>query len=86
MVQASLTWHLDLLVIAKMGRQQNKPQRKEKEESPRKKLNKTEATNMSEKEFRVMITQFINLMKEKINKLCKNQEEVKSGRAINKNK
>ncbi|KAK1337271.1 hypothetical protein QTO34_001896 [Cnephaeus nilssonii] len=40
---------------------------------------------MTEKEFRVMVVEFIQRMDEKINNLCKNQEEMKSDIATIKN-
>ncbi|KAK1327462.1 hypothetical protein QTO34_012964 [Cnephaeus nilssonii] len=40
---------------------------------------------MTEKEFRVMVVEFIHQMDEKINNLCKNQEEMKSDIATIKN-
>ncbi|KAK1346719.1 hypothetical protein QTO34_000579, partial [Cnephaeus nilssonii] len=40
---------------------------------------------MTEKEFRVMVVEFIHRMDEKINNLCKNQEEMKSDIATIKN-
>ncbi|KAK1327703.1 hypothetical protein QTO34_012848 [Cnephaeus nilssonii] len=40
---------------------------------------------MTEKEFRVMVIKFIHRMDEKINNLCKNQEEMKSDIATIKN-
>jgi len=67
-----------------MGKRNN-TQRKENVESPRKEINETEACNMTEKEFRVMVMEFIHRMDEKINNLCKNQEEMKSDIATIKN-
>ncbi|KAK1346554.1 LOW QUALITY PROTEIN: hypothetical protein QTO34_000411 [Cnephaeus nilssonii] len=67
-----------------MGKQNNS-QRKENVESPRKEISETEACNMTEKEFRVMVVEFIHRMDEKINNLCKNQEEMESDRATIKN-
>lgn len=61
-----------------MGRQRNNPQRKENETSPEKELNEMEACNLSEKELRIRVIQFINWRDEKINNLCKNQEKIKS--------
>lgn len=49
------TWNLYPSVRGKMGRQKNNSQRKEKEYSPEKKLNETEACNMSQKELRIRI-------------------------------
>ncbi|KAK1336335.1 hypothetical protein QTO34_004141 [Cnephaeus nilssonii] len=67
-----------------MGKR-NISQRKENVESPRKEISETEACNMTEKEFRVMVVEFIHRMDEKINNLCKNQEEMKSDIATIKN-
>ncbi|KAK1338661.1 hypothetical protein QTO34_019316 [Cnephaeus nilssonii] len=67
-----------------MGKRNNS-QRKENMESPRKEISETEACNMTEKEFRVMVMEFIHWMDEKINNLCKNQEEIKSDIATIKN-
>nr|KAF6360038.1 hypothetical protein mMyoMyo1_010996 [Myotis myotis] len=79
------TWSPDLSMIAKMGRQRNNLQRKEKADCQEKKLNEIETCNMSEKEFRVMVIEFINQMDEKINNLYKNREELKNGIATIKN-
>ncbi|KAK1332441.1 hypothetical protein QTO34_007118 [Cnephaeus nilssonii] len=59
-----------------MGKRNNS-QRKENVESPRKEISKTEACNMTEKEFRIMVVEFIHQMDEKINNSCKNQEQMK---------
>ncbi|KAK1334494.1 hypothetical protein QTO34_005500 [Cnephaeus nilssonii] len=67
-----------------MGKRNNS-QRKENVESPRKEISENEACNMTEKEFRVMVMEFIHRMDEKINNLCKNQEEIKSDIATIKN-
>ncbi|KAK1346821.1 hypothetical protein QTO34_000681 [Cnephaeus nilssonii] len=67
-----------------MGKRNNS-QRKENVESPRKEISESEACNMTEKEFRVMVMEFIHRMDEKINNLCKNQEEMKSDIATIKN-
>ena len=40
---------------------------------------------MTEKEYRVMVIPFINCMDEKINNLCKIQEEIKNEIALIKN-
>ncbi|KAK1346723.1 hypothetical protein QTO34_000583 [Cnephaeus nilssonii] len=63
----------------------NNSQRKENVESPRKEISETEACNMTEKEFRIMVVEFIHQMDEKINNLCKNQEEMKSDIATIRN-
>ena len=44
-----------------MGRQRNNPQTREKEDSPEKKLNKVEGSNVSDMKFKVMI---ISMLKE----------------------
>nr|KAF6369254.1 hypothetical protein mMyoMyo1_010632 [Myotis myotis] len=66
-------------------KRRNNTQRKDNEESPRKEINEVEACNMTEKEFRIMVVQFIHRMDGKINNLCKNQEEMKSDIATIKN-
>ena len=61
-----------------MGIQKINCQREEKEEVTERELNEKEAFNISKKEFRIRILQFTNWVDEKINNLCKNQEEIKS--------
>lgn len=55
-VSGSYNSAFELLLIARMWIQQNNPQRKEKEESPKKEVNEMEACNMSggKKDCRVM--------------------------------
>ena len=48
-----------------MGRQRNKPQRKEQENSPEEELDEMEASNLSNREFRSMIIRILNSMKKK---------------------
>ena len=50
-----------------MGRQRNRPQMKEQENSPEE-LDEMEANNLSDKEFRVMIISILNSMKKDIEK------------------
>ena len=76
----------------KMGRQRNNPQSKGKEESPERVLNETEASTISDIEFKVMVIRvlkalsenykgisgnYIN-MKNDIETMNKNQEEMKN--------
>ena len=63
----------------------NNTQWKDNEESPRKDIKEVEACKMTEKEFRIMVVQFIHQMDEKINNLCKNQKEMKNDIAKIKN-
>ena len=48
-----------------MGRQRNRPQVKEKENSPEEELNEMEASNLSDMEFKVMIKRMFNSMKKR---------------------
>ncbi|KAK1346576.1 hypothetical protein QTO34_000433 [Cnephaeus nilssonii] len=84
MAQVHANGILSFLVIARMGKRNNL-QRKENVESPRKEISETEGGNMTKKEFTVMVVEFIHRMDEKINNLCKNQEEMKSDIATIKN-
>ena len=61
-----------------MRRQRNKVQMKEQENSPEQKLDEKEATNLSDKEFIVMIIRIINNMKKDIEIIKKNQSEIKN--------
>ena len=61
-----------------MGRQRNRPQKKGQENSPEQKLDEKEATNLSDKEFIVMIIRIINNMKKDIEIIKKNQSEIKN--------
>ena len=49
-----------------MGRQRNRPQIKEQENSPEEELDEMEASNLSDREFRVMIIRILNSMKKDI--------------------
>ena len=46
-----------------MGRHRNRPQMKEQENSPEEELNKMEASNLSDREFRVIIIRILNSIK-----------------------
>ena len=46
-----------------MGRQSNKPQMKEQENSPEEELDEMEANNLSDRKFRVMIIRILNSIK-----------------------
>ena len=46
-----------------MERQRNRPQRKEPENFPEEKLDKMEASNLSDRKFRVMIIRILNNIK-----------------------
>ena len=48
-----------------MGRQRNRPQMKEQENSPEEELDEMEASNLSNREFRSMIIRILNSMKKK---------------------
>ena len=48
-----------------MGRQRNKPQMKEQENSPGEQMHEMEARNLSDGEFRVMIIRILNSMKKR---------------------
>ena len=58
-----------------MGRQRNRPQMKE--EISAKELDEMEASNLSDREFRVMITRILNSMKKDIETIKKDQTEKK---------
>ena len=55
-----------------MGRQRNRPQMKEQENSPEE-LDEMEASNLSDREFRVMIIRVLNSMKKDIETIKKDQ-------------
>ena len=59
-----------------MGRQRNTPQMKEKENSPEGKLDEMGASNLSDREFRVMIIKIFNSMKKDIEIIKKDQSEI----------
>ncbi|KAK1346697.1 hypothetical protein QTO34_000557 [Cnephaeus nilssonii] len=68
-----------------MGRQRNSSHKKEKQASPEKEVNKLEASNLSEKEFREMVIRWLKRMEEKIDNMSKNQEEMKKNQEEMKN-
>ena len=59
-----------------MGRQRNRPQMKEQENSPEE-LDEMEASNLSNIRFRVMIIRILNGMKKDIETIKKGQSEIK---------
>ena len=48
-----------------MGRQRSRSQIKEQRNSPEKELNEVEASNLSDRDFRVMIIRTLNSMKKR---------------------
>ena len=52
-----------------MGRQRNKLQSKGKEESPERVLNETEASNLSDTEFKIMIIRMLKELSENYKEL-----------------
>ena len=61
---------------AKVGRQRNRPQMKEQENSPEEELDEMEASNLSDREFGVMIIKILSSMKKDRNHK-KDQSEIK---------
>ena len=61
-----------------MRKQRNRPQVKEKENTPEEEFNKMESSNLSDNEFRVMILKILNSMKKDIESIKKDQPEIKS--------
>ena len=61
-----------------MGRQRNRSQMKEQNNSPEEELEEMEARNLSDREFRVMIIRILNGMKKGIETIKKNQTEIKN--------
>ena len=62
-----------------MGRQRNRPQMKEQESSPEEELDEMEASNFSDREFRVMIIRILKSMKKGIGTIKrKDQSEIKN--------
>ena len=59
-----------------MGRQRNKPQRKEQENSPEKELNEKEASDPSDIEFKVIIIKMLDNMKKDTETIKKDQSEI----------
>ena len=56
-----------------MGRQRNRPQRKEQENFPEEELNEREASNLSDIEFRVMIVRILKGLKKDTEMIKKDQ-------------
>ena len=61
-----------------MGRQRNRYQMKEAENSPKEELDEMEASNLSDREFRVMIIRVLNSVKKDIVTIRKDQSETKN--------
>ena len=61
-----------------MGRQGNRSQIKEQENSSEEELCKIEASNLLDKELRVMIIRILNSMKKDIEIIKKDQSEIKN--------
>ena len=60
-----------------MGRQRNRPQMKELENTPEK-LDEMEANHLSDREFRAMIIRIISSMEKDIEIIKKDQSEIKN--------
>ncbi|KAK1338329.1 hypothetical protein QTO34_001444, partial [Cnephaeus nilssonii] len=58
---------------------------KEQQASPEKEVNKLEANNLSEKEFREMVIRWLKRMEDKFDNMSKNQEEMKKNQEEMKN-
>ena len=63
-------------VSPNMGRQRNKPQLKEKEESPDRILNEIKASQLSDTEFKTMLTRKLNELSENYLKLQESYKEL----------
>ena len=59
-----------------MGKQRNNPQWKKKEESSEKKLNETEASNLSDIEFKIMVVRMVNKLSENYKELHRRYNEL----------
>ena len=60
-----------------MGRQRNRPQMKEQENSPEKELDEMEVSNLSDRDFIVIIIRILKCMKKDIETIKKDQSEIK---------
>nr|KAF6369203.1 hypothetical protein mMyoMyo1_010585 [Myotis myotis] len=63
-----------------MVKQRTNPNMREKQASSEKEVNEMEAmeaSNLSEKEFRVMVIRWMKKMEDQFNNMCRNQEEMK---------
>ena len=60
-----------------MGRKRNRPQMKEQDSSPKEELDEMGASNLSNREFRVMIIRILNSMKKDIETIKKDQLQIK---------
>ena len=61
-----------------MGRQRNRPQKKEHENSPEEEQDEMEVSNLSDREFRVMIITVLNSMKKDRETIKKDQSKIKN--------
>ena len=61
-----------------MGRQRNRPQKKEHENSPEEEQDEMEVSNLSDREFRVMIIRVLNSMKKDRETIKKDQSKIKN--------
>ena len=60
-----------------MGRQRNRPQKKEQENAPEKELTEMEASNLSIIEFKVMYTRKLKELSKNYNNMKKDIETIK---------
>ena len=65
-----------------MGRQRNRPQMKEQQNSPEE-LDKMKASNLSDREFRVMIIRVLNSMKKDIETVKKRTSQKERMQCLN---
>ena len=61
----------------KLRRQRNMAQMKEENKTPEKELNKTEITNLSDAEFKILVIRMLKELTEHGNKIKKTQKEMK---------
>ena len=61
-----------------MGKQRNRPQMKEEENSPEEELDEMETSNLSGREFKLMIIRILKSMKKDIGTIKKDQSEIKN--------
>ena len=63
--------------VAKMLRQRNMAQRNEQMKTPEKQLNETEITNLSDAEFKTLVTRMLKELSEDLSRIKKIQSEMK---------
>ena len=61
-----------------MERQRNRPQMKEQQNFPEGELDEMEASNLSDRELKVIIIRILNSMKKDIETIKKDQSEIKN--------